>query len=108
MNDSIGKFSPLTEATFYILLSLTEPLHGYGILKKVEEMSGGRLKLAAGTLYGALSTLERNKLVVLMGEDEKNKRRKLYQMTESGRALIRFEIERLEEMVRNGLEEIGE
>jgi DNA-binding PadR family transcriptional regulator len=108
MNDSIGKFSPLTEATFYILLSLTEPLHGYGILKKVEEMSGGRLKLAAGTLYGALSTLERNKLIVLMGEDEKNKRRKLYQMTESGRDLIRFEIERLGEMVRNGLEEIGE
>ena len=108
MNDLISKFSPLTEATFYILLSLTEPLHGYGILKKVEEMSGGRLKLAAGTLYGALSTLERNKLIVLMGEDEKNKRRKLYQMTESGRALIRFEIERLEEMVRNGIEEIGE
>ena len=43
----------LTEAVYYILLSLLSPLHGYGIMQKVESMSGGRLRLAAGTLYGA-------------------------------------------------------
>ena len=47
----------LTEAVFYILLSLDAPLHGYGIMQNVERLSGGRVRLAAGTLYGALTTL---------------------------------------------------
>ena len=47
----------LTEAVFYILLSLDTPLHGYGIMQNVESLSGGRVRLAAGTLYGALATL---------------------------------------------------
>ena len=53
MNESIA----LTEAVYYILLSLCSPLHGYGIMQRVDEMSAGRVKLAAGTLYGALNTL---------------------------------------------------
>ena len=47
----------LTEAVFYILLSLQKPLHGYGIIQNVGELSHGRVKLAAGTLYGALNSL---------------------------------------------------
>ena len=47
----------LTEAVYYILLSLDEPLHGYGIMQNVERLSGGRVRLAAGTLYGALNSL---------------------------------------------------
>ena len=47
----------LTEAVYYILLSLQEPLHGYGIIQNVDKLSGGRVRLAAGTLYGALNTL---------------------------------------------------
>lgn len=48
----------LTEAVYYILLSLYRPLHGYGIMqKKVEELSNGRVKLGSGTLYGAINTL---------------------------------------------------
>ncbi|MBR3428942.1 MAG: PadR family transcriptional regulator, partial [Clostridia bacterium] len=47
----------LTEATYYILLSLCRPRHGYGIMQQTEELSGGRVRLAAGTLYGALNTL---------------------------------------------------
>ena len=49
--------SALTEAVYYILLSLVQPLHGYGIMQNVEQLSGGRVKLAAGTLYGAINTL---------------------------------------------------
>ncbi|GMQ60645.1 helix-turn-helix transcriptional regulator [Vallitalea sediminicola] len=107
MDSNIKKFSPLTEATYYILLALVEPLHGYGIIKKVEEMSNGRVRLAAGTLYGAIKTLLENDLIILIGEDKENKRRKLYQMTEDGRILMNYEIKRLQEMVNNGLEEIG-
>jgi len=106
MNKSIEKFSPLTEATFYILLALVRPLHGYGIIKKVEEMSNGRLKLAAGTLYGALNALLDNKLIVLIGEDKKNKRRKLYRMTGLGQELMKLEIRRLREMADNGSREM--
>ena len=54
MNEHIA----LTEAFYYILLSLYQPLHGYGIMQKTEEFSGGRVRLAAGTLYGALNTLQ--------------------------------------------------
>ena len=107
MARNIRKFSPLTEATYYILLSLTHPLHGYGVIKKVEEMSAGRVRLAAGTLYGALNALLDNKIIILIGEDEENKRRKLYRMTELGRELIKYEIRRLQEMVNNGTKEIG-
>lgn len=106
MIEKIKRHSPLTEATFYILLSLCEPLHGYGIIKKVEVMSNGRLKLAAGTLYGAISALHGNRLIQSMGEDVKSKRRKLYMQTEEGLNLIRYEIRRLEEMVASGYDEI--
>lgn len=100
---SIKKYSPLTEATYYILISLTEPLHGYGIIKKVEEMSNGRIILAAGTLYGAINTLQSNKLIIPVDEIEvKRKRRKTYQRTPMGDELVHYEIARLEEMVVNG------
>lgn len=104
MREKIKKFSPLTEVMYYILLSLIEPMHGYGVIKNVESMSDGRVVLAAGTLYGALNTLLKNKLIVLIGEDENNKRRKLYQITDDGTQLLKYEIERLSSMVKNGLE----
>ena len=47
----------LTEGVYYILLSLMEPMHGYGIMQNVEQLSKGRVKLAPGTLYGAINTL---------------------------------------------------
>ena len=69
----------LTEAVYYILLSLIEPMHGYGIMQNVEGLSNGRVKLAAGTLYGAINTLlEKGWIVVLSGE--KNSRKKQYQI----------------------------
>lgn len=108
MTGIIQKNSPLTEATYYILISLTEPLHGYGIMKKVEEMSKGRIKLAAGTLYGALNTMQSNKLIKAAGEEEINKRRKLYIRTDRGTELVKFEISRLREMVENGLQQTEE
>lgn len=107
MHKKIAGFSPLTETSYYILLSLFEPLHGYGIMKKVEKMSQGRVLIAAGTLYGAFTSLLNNQLIVLAGEDENNSRRKVYQITELGKALIHFEINRLQEMVSNGLAETG-
>ena len=66
---------PLTEAVYYILLSLLEPLHGYGIIQNVEKLSGGRVRLAAGTLYGAINTLlEKGWIAALEGEADSRKK----------------------------------
>ncbi len=108
MDKKLLKFSPLSEATYYILISLTKPLHGYGIIKKVEEITGGRLVIAPGTLYGALTNLLSNDLIKLDSEDLYGKKKKTYIVTSNGTKLLYYEINRLREMVDNGLNEIGD
>ena len=91
----------LTEAVYYILLSLMEPLHGYGIMQNVEQLSNGRLRLAAGTLYGAISSmLEKGWITALDGAADS--RKKEYVITERGREVLRAEYARLKELVENG------
>ncbi|MBQ2661950.1 MAG: helix-turn-helix transcriptional regulator [Clostridia bacterium] len=91
----------LTEAVYYILLSLIEPMHGYGIMQNVEQLSNGRVKLAAGTLYGAINTLlEKGWITALSGE--KDSRKKEYQITEEGKRILQTELLRLRELIENG------
>ena len=93
--------SALTEAVYYILLSLTEPLHGYGIMQNVSQLSNGRVNLAAGTLYGAINTLlEKNWIKALPGESDS--RKKEYVITDTGREMLRSELTRLNELIENG------
>ena len=93
----------LTEAIYYILLALQEPLHGYGIMQKTSSMSKGRLVLSAGTLYGAISNLLEKGWILPCGESsDTDGRRKLYQITEKGQEVLLAEFERLEELVENG------
>ena len=89
----------LTEAVYYILLSLGQPLHGYGIMQNAEQLSGGRVRLAAGTLYGALNTLLDRGWIKAM---EETGRKKEYEITEAGKDAVRREIIRLRELVENG------
>lgn len=89
----------LTESTYYILLSLVRPLHGYGIMQRAAELSGGRVRLAAGTLYGALNAMTDKGWIVLMpGEG----RKKEYRLTPLGRKVLEKELERLRELVASG------
>lgn len=91
----------LTEAVYYILLSLHEPLHGYGIMQNADTLSNGRVKLAAGTLYGALNTLmDKGWIESLPGES--GSRKKEYQITPAGRRAVMNEISRLRELLTNG------
>lgn len=93
--------SALTEAVYYILLSLIQPRHGYGIMQNVEQLSGGRVRLAAGTLYGAISTLlEKGWISALPGE--RDSRKKEYQITALGEEMLHTEIVRLKELLENG------
>ena len=91
----------LTEAVYYMLLSLIKPMHGYGIMQNVERLSGGRLRLAAGTLYGAISNmLEKGWITAL--DSGTDSRKKEYVITEAGREILRAEYARLKELVDNG------
>ena len=99
MTQNIAKYLPLTESTAYILLSLNEPLHGYALMQKVEAMSAGTVKIGPGTLYGAFTTLESEKLIAKVAEED---RRKSYTLTEKGRAVLKEHIRRLGILVQNG------
>ena len=91
----------LTEATYYILLSLVEPRHGYGIMQQAEALSGRRVRLAAGTLYGALSSLCEKEWILLLPTTE-GSRKKEYMLTERGYRVLKNELERLRELVISG------
>jgi len=91
----------LTEAVYYILLSLASPRHGYGIMQETERMSQGRVKLAAGTLYGALNgLLDRGWIRAVPGAEDS--RRKEYALTDKGKEALESELDRLRELVKNG------
>lgn len=92
--------SPLTEGVYYILLSLYEPRHGYGIMQFVEEMTNGRVRLGAGTIYGAIKSLVDKKWIEALDEDG---RKKEYLITELGKSVVEAEINRLKELYDNGL-----
>lgn len=91
----------LTEAVYYILLSLLTPRHGYGIIQNVETLSHGRVRLAAGTLYGAINTLLEKGWIRALPE-ERDSRKKEYIITEAGRCMLSEELARLRELLDNG------
>jgi DNA-binding PadR family transcriptional regulator len=100
MHDEKESFA-LTEAVYYILLSLFTPMHGYGIMQNVSQLSNSRVNLAAGTLYGAITTLlERGWISALPGE--RNSRKKEYVISQSGKVVVRAELARLQELLENG------
>lgn len=88
---------PLTETTYYILLSLLVPAHGYLIMQKVEELSDHQVKIAAGTLYGAIENLLKRELILAVKSEDK--RRKTYVITEKGKEVLQLDFERMQHMM---------
>lgn len=100
MNQNVERIT-LTEQVYYILLSLFTPNHGYGIMQHVREISGERVVLGPGTLYGAINTLvEKGWIEALEGEE--SSRKKAYVITPLGRRIVDQELERLKELLENG------
>ena len=91
----------LTEAVFYILLSLHTPMHGYRIMQTVRELSNGRVDLGAGTLYGAINTLLEKKWIVPV-EGVQDSRKKEYEITALGKSIVNAELLRLQELLETG------
>ncbi|WP_404348105.1 PadR family transcriptional regulator [Sutcliffiella horikoshii] len=98
-----SEYPPLSESTYYILLSLRTPLHGYGIMNNVKSLTNDRLSLAPGTLYGAISLLLEKNWIFLNSVND-DARRKEYVLTETGKEALVSEIKRLKELYYNGLE----
>lgn len=90
---------PMTEAMYYILLALLRPGHGYGMMQRIRELSGGRLVMGPGTLYGVLSRMLSDGWIALAGEDG---RRKTYAITAAGREALLREYARLKRLVADG------
>ena len=93
--------APLTEPVLLLLLSLAEqPRHGYSILKDVKHISGGRVVLSTGTLYGALRRLLARGWIERYAEDESSRDRHAYRLTSRGRRNLQLEIERMKNLTQ--------
>lgn len=97
----IKKYLPLTETTFYILLCMVTPNHGYAIMQQVEEMTGGAVTLGPGTLYGATTKLVKDGVIKQI-EGEVGQRKKSYVLTDLGKEMLKREYIRLQFLVCNG------
>lgn len=93
----LSKHLPLTETTYYVLLSLLKPAHGYVMMQKVEELSQGAVRIAAGTMYGAIDNLLKNKLITSVPSEDK--RRKTYVITDLGLEVLDLDKKRMQHMI---------
>jgi len=90
---------PMTEAMYYVLLTLMNPNHGYQLMASIEQVSNGRVHMGPGTLYGVLTRLLKDGLIVVISDDG---RRKTYAITEDGKSALKEEYYRLICMVQDG------
>lgn len=97
------KYLPLTEAAYYVLISLNKPRHGYGIMQHVEELTNERIKIGAGTMYGNLSRMEKEGLINSVAEED---RKKIYEISKKGKIVLKLELSRLEELLNHGKSEM--
>lgn len=94
------KLDTLTEPMYYVLLSLTQERHGYGVMQYVEQLTGGRVRIGAGTLYALLARFETEGLIQATREEDK---RKYYQLTGQGFQTLEEEFDRLRRQVADGM-----
>ncbi|MEG0295097.1 MAG: PadR family transcriptional regulator [Clostridium sp.] len=105
MNNVIKSFVPMSETAYYILLSLTEPKHGYGIIRHVESITNNRIKLGSGTVYGTLSKMQKKGIITVYSDED---RKTIYEITNIGKELISVEIERIKELHSNAIKYEGD
>lgn len=99
MDSHIKKvYVPMTETGFYILLCLREESHGYNIVRKVELLTRGEVRISPGTMYGSLSKMEKDGLIQFVREEDK---RKIYCITDLGKEVLALEMKRIERLYRN-------
>lgn len=96
-------FLPLSEPMYLILLSLIEPMHGYGVMQNVREITDGQTVIGPGTLYGALTSLQSSGLIASADDvfnEGGRRRRKVYSLTQMGLEVAHLEQQRLTRLAR--------
>lgn len=88
-------YLPMTETAFYILVSLTEPRHGYGIIKYVNELTNGRISLSSGTVYSTIMKMQKDDIISVYSDSS---RKTVYEISPIGLDLIKKEIQRIENL----------
>ena len=97
----------LTEAVYYILLSMLKPIHGYAVMQNIEKITNNRVILGAGTLYGAINTLLEKQWIHAV-TSKGDSRKKEYIITDLGRKILQRELLRIEELLTNGKNKLEE
>jgi PadR family transcriptional regulator PadR len=91
----------LTEPVLWILLSLADkPRHGYGLMKDIEALSNGSVRLSTGTLYGALRRLLEDLWIERFEQDDTSRDKQAYRLTPTGRKHLHSELERMKQLTR--------
>ena len=93
------KYIPMTETTYYTMLSVIVPRHGYAIMQYVSELTRGRIVLGTGTLYTMVGRLVADGIIVQVPQDGK----KAYQITDTGTELLQVETQRLGKQLADGV-----
>lgn len=92
---------PLTEPVFLILASLADqPRHGYALMKDIESLSNGRVRLSTGTLYGALRRLLENAWIERFEQEDTSREKQAYRLTPAGLVQLRLELDRMKQLTR--------
>jgi DNA-binding PadR family transcriptional regulator len=92
---------PLSEPVLLILLSLADqPRHGYALLKDIETLSGGRVRMGTGTLYGALRRLLEDQWIQRFEQPDTSREKQAYRLTATGRKQLQQEVQRMKQLTR--------
>ena len=92
----------LTDSTYYVLLTLVKPMHGYGIMQEINEYPNGEMVIGPASLYTIIKKLQSADLIQLLEDDEE--RRKTYILTSKGKKILKKDIKRRIIMVKHGEE----
>jgi DNA-binding PadR family transcriptional regulator len=94
---------PLTEPVLLILTSLAaHPRHGYALIKDIELLSGGRVRMSTGTLFGALRRLLEDAWIERFEQEDTSRQKQAYRLTAAGRRQLQVELKRMQELTRAG------
>jgi DNA-binding PadR family transcriptional regulator len=92
---------PLTEPVLLILLSLAnKPRHGYALMKDMEALSNGRVRVSTGTLYGALRRLLQDEWIERFEQEDTSREKQAYRLTAAGRVQLNAELDRMRQLTR--------
>jgi DNA-binding PadR family transcriptional regulator len=103
MRHVVAETKPLTEPVLLILTSLADqPRHGYALLKDIESLSGGRVRMSTGTLFGAVRRLLDDGWIERFEQEDTARHKQAYRLTGVGRRQLHSELDRMKHLTRAG------